>query len=103
MVAIAGWVVFSVALLLLLNEQRKGQRLRDRIYETRERAWEHERQQLLDRIMFMADRTWSPPPMPDVLDEDPESVVEEDALDVPIPMGDTLYYIDEGPQLSGRV
>ena len=31
----------------------------------RERAaWERERGQLLDRIMYMAEKPWSPPPLP---------------------------------------
>lgn len=41
---------------MLLDQQRRHERDAD--------AWMRERRDLLDRIMYMADRPWSPPPTP---------------------------------------
>lgn len=40
---------------MLLDERRAHERERE--------AWLRERQDLLDRIMYMAERPWSPPPV----------------------------------------
>lgn len=37
-------------------------RQRERQWERREQAWERERKQLLDRVMYLSDRPWEPPP-----------------------------------------
>lgn len=71
---------FTVAGLLRLftSEQRR--------YERKERAWEAERRQLLDRLMHMQGRTWTPPPLR--AEQEPE---EESYADWP-----ELEPIDEG-------
>lgn len=46
------------ALALAFDRERR----RERAAERRERVWELERKDLLDRIMFLTDKTWSIPP-----------------------------------------
>lgn len=52
-----GLAAFTVAglLRLLASEHRS--------HERKERAWEAERRQLLDRLMHAQGRTWTPPPL----------------------------------------
>jgi hypothetical protein len=37
-------------------------RRRERALERRERVWEQERKDLIDRIMYLTDKTWTIPP-----------------------------------------
>lgn len=84
-VVTVGLVLLSLAQAWLIFSMREGQRLRDRIAETRERLWAQERKDLLDRIMYLADKPWESPPLPTPVVED-ETLYVDDALDEPLPM-----------------
>ena len=46
--------------------------------ERRERAWADERKELLDRIMYLADRPWNEPPAPEWPERKPVEVDESE-------------------------
>jgi len=67
--------IVSLAAVASLYERS---RLRDRSWERREQAWEKERRELIDRIMYLTDRPWQLPP--DIEDRAPEvSTLESDS------------------------
>lgn len=58
-------------------------RARAREYARERTHWDAERRDLVDRLMHMADRTWTPPPQLDYGDDDtvmPESMHPESLL-----------------------
>jgi hypothetical protein len=93
--AVSLLVVSGVSVWTIWITIRDG-RTRDRSWEKKETVWAVERQQLLDRIMYMADKPWEIPEM------DTETVHEgEEYVDptmTPIELAD---YYDFQP--SGRV
>ena len=67
-------------------------RTRDRAWEKKEAIWADERQQLLDRVMYLADHPWQMPG-----ENEQEQVIDEeplyDPLQEPIPIGDYMLEV----------
>lgn len=85
--AVAVWVIWVVF---------RDSRSRERAWEKKEQAWGLERQALLDRIMYLADRPWELPPSDETPDEPPPEPYE-DPLQQPIESDELTY------TLAGRV
>lgn len=64
---VAGWVIHLTA---------RDARTRDRAWEKKEHVWQQERQQLLDRIMYLANHPWDVP----TPREEPEPYIDPDDI-----------------------
>jgi hypothetical protein len=64
-------------------------RRRERALERRERAWETERKDLLDRLMYLSDHTWAIPPA----DLRPSASAQELLVDPDEKTYDPLYQL----------
>jgi hypothetical protein len=83
------FVLFGFCIYCVWNNARL-ERGRDHAWEKKEQAWAAERQELLNRIMFLADRPWATPPaQEEVAPPDPTSY---DPLMAPINDDSFDYY-----------
>jgi hypothetical protein len=89
--AIIGPLVLAFALVYFMD--REG-RAKARAWDRKEMAWSSERKELLDRIMFLADRPWREPPR---VEDEPEDTREElDVLQQPIPLDEMFDFSPAG-------
>lgn len=57
--ALATVAILAVAVIVVMGD---ALRRRERAWERKESTWSKERNELLDRIMYLSGRPWSPPP-----------------------------------------
>lgn len=60
-VAVVAILVTGLVAAWLVHVSLRDSRTRERAWEKKELVWNQERQQLLDRIMYLADRPWGTP------------------------------------------
>lgn len=89
-IVLAGWIATIIVGVQAIDRMRRAS-------ERQMQQWSAERRDLIDRVMYMAEKPWMLPPMEQV-DEEVEEYVD-DAVDTPIPMTEFLDEIDP----AGRV
>lgn len=76
-IAVIAILVTGLASAWLVHVTLRDSRTRERAWEKKEQTWVSERQQMLDRIMYLADHPWNTPeqevedryePEPDIYD-----------------------------------
>lgn len=70
------------------------ERERNKAWEKKESAWTLERKDLVDRIMYMADRPWDGPAVSEVIEYEEE--IHIDPLMTPIPMDERYDFSPVG-------
>lgn len=65
------FLLIALAGLWMMHVTGKDTRARDRAWEKKEAAWNVERQQLLDRIMYLADKPWETPQADEIPEPEP--------------------------------
>ncbi len=89
-VSLTGFFVLVGFCIYCVWNNARLERERSRAWEKKEQTWAAEREQLLNRIMFMADRPWTTPPaQEEVYEPPPESY---DPLMLPIDDGSFDYH-----------
>lgn len=61
--------IISAAVIFVVLDLSKR---RERAWERKEQAWLHERRDLINRIMYLSERTWEPPPVESQVRSEPD-------------------------------
>ena len=69
-VSVIGWVLLVAAAVIIAYAFLREFGSRSRAWERKEAAWTAERKELLDRIMYLADRPWEVPQ--DAVEDEPD-------------------------------